>query len=94
MEGVIGVIQKGGQYQVVIGNDVKFVYQAVMKNEKLDFDGVQAAPADEEKRSVIAKLLDTISGIFVPIVPMLAGAGMLKALLSILVLARLVDPAS
>lgn len=72
MEGVIGVIQKGGQYQVVVGNDVKFIYQAVMKNEKLDFDGVQPASAGEENRSVIAKVLDTISGIFVPIVPMLA----------------------
>ena len=94
MEGVIGVIQKGGQYQVVVGNDVKFIYQAVMKNEKLDFDGVQPASVGEENRSVIAKVLDTISGIFVPIVPMLAGAGMLKALLSVLVLAKLVDPAS
>ncbi len=95
MEGVIGVIQKGGQYQVVVGNDVKFIYQAVMKNEKLDFDGVQPASAGEENRSVIAKVLDAIiSDIFVPVVPMLAGAGMLKAMLSVLVLAKLVDPAS
>lgn len=40
------------------------------------------------------KILDTISGIFIPIVPALAGAGMLKALLALLTMLKVVAPDS
>lgn len=39
----------------------------------------------EEKQKLSAKLLDTVSGIFAPVVPLITGAGMIKAILTILV---------
>ena len=87
-DGVIGVVNKGGQYQVIIGNEVNEVYAQVTSQL-----GVEATPqepdcdddaAPEEKKSPVAKVLDVIAGSFFPIIPALVGAGMVKALLSLL----------
>ena len=84
-KGVISVVDKGGQYQIVIGNTVKDVYKEFVK-----LGDFQNKEVNGEKKSMINKILDTISGIFVPIVPALAGAGMLKALLALLAMLHLV----
>lgn len=94
-DGVIGVVNKGGQYQVIIGNEVNEVYAQVTSQL-----GVEATPqepdcdddaAPEEKKSPVAKVLDVIAGSFFPIIPALVGAGMVKALLSLLTAFQLVD---
>lgn len=88
LPGVVSVINKGGQYQVVIGNEVIEVFNELVKL------GDFANSADENGgsgQSMVNRILDTISGIFFPIVPALAGAGMLKALLSVLVVTKLVS---
>lgn len=90
LEGVVSVINKGGQYQVVIGSDVVEVFQAFQKLGKFETTTVE----QQETKSMINRILDTISGIFFPIVPALAGAGMLKALLSLLSVTNIVSPAS
>ncbi|GCF94846.1 PTS beta-glucoside transporter subunit EIIBCA [Enterococcus florum] len=79
--GVVGVVNKGGQYQVIIGNEVKEVYQALNRLGKFS-EGSSSEKA--ENKGIISKVLDVIAGIFVPIVPALTGAGMLKALLALL----------
>lgn len=86
LEGVISVVTKNGQFQVVIGNDVNKVYRSMMEQTNLDETDVTANEENEpnEDRGLVANLLDIVSGIFVPIVPVLAGAGMIKALLTIL----------
>lgn len=90
LQGVVSVINKGGQYQVVIGNQVVEVFAELIKLD--DFSTTQSN--DSEKKGVINSILDTISGIFFPIVPALAGAGMLKALLSLLSVTKMVEPTS
>lgn len=80
--GVISVVNKGGQYQVVIGNTVTDVY-----NELLKLGSFNAASSDEnaeEEKHGINKIIDIITGIFIPIVPALAGAGMVQAISSLL----------
>lgn len=77
---------KGGQYQVVIGNDVIDVFKELMKLG--DFNSNENY--QEKSKGLVNTILDTISGIFFPIVPALAGAGMLKALLSLLSAFKLV----
>ncbi len=86
MDGVVTVVQSGGQYQVVIGQHVGDVY-----DEILQYHGVQGAggvDADEEEDDTPKKPLDlfvdTVSGIFTPVLGVLAAAGMLKGLLAIL----------
>ena len=87
---VVSVVNKGGQFQVVIGNDVIEIYNELIKLG--DFQN--STPIEENDKSIINRVLDTISGIFFPIVPALAGAGMIKAILSLLSVMKLLSPQS
>lgn len=91
ISGVVGVVDKGGQFQVIIGPDVAKVYGELMKMG--DFQAAKAPEEEEEKKGIVNKVLDTLAGIFSPIMPIIAGAGMVKALLSILTLCNLIDTA-
>ena len=88
--GVLGVVVSGGQYQIVIGNDVNHVYKPIAEKCNLA-QGGGAAKNDGEKKSIGARLIDTITGIFTPVLPAITAAGMLKAVLSLLVAFHLVD---
>ena len=79
--GVMGVIAGGNQCQVVIGNDVIEVFDEINKIAKF---GGAAAAAPVGKRNIGATILDYMVGIFQPLVPAIAGAGVLKALLTVL----------
>lgn len=79
--GVLGVVSNGGQYQIIIGNDVNHVYRPIMDIVKLD-EG-NAGGGEEEKKSIGAKVIDTITGIFTPVLPAITAAGMLKAVLAL-----------
>ncbi|WP_019638717.1 beta-glucoside-specific PTS transporter subunit IIABC [Paenibacillus fonticola] len=75
MDGVVTVVQSGGQYQVVIGNHVPEVYAEVAA-----IGGFQAASEDvpDEKVGLFNKFIDTISGVFTPILGVLCATGMIK----------------
>lgn len=90
--GVVGVTSANGQYQVIIGAEVTQVYEKVAA-QLHDLEGGSTAPAKQEG-SFVSRLIDTITGIFTPILPPLTAAGMLKAVLAILVAFKLVDSAS
>ena len=81
MKDVLSVVNSGGQYQVVIGNKVSDYFATITK--KL---GLNESSSDEkgEKVSIISMIFETISGAFSPLIPALAGAGMVKALLTVL----------
>lgn len=89
LKGVAGVAKSGGQYQVIIGSDVPNVYYELAKI--CDAVGGDSNDQKEDNRSFGARLLDTIAGIFTPILPILVAAGMLKAVLSLLLGLGLVD---
>lgn len=79
-EDVIQVVQKGGQYQVVIGSHVGDVYREL--NGIASFDGDQKAAAGE-KGNLFDRLIDIISAIFTPFLGAMAGAGVLKGFLTL-----------
>ncbi len=81
IKGVMGVIGSGVQCQVVIGNDVIEVYDEIMKAHK--FNGGAASSAAADKGSLGSRILDFMVGVFQPLVPAIAGAGILKAFLSL-----------
>lgn len=87
-KGVVGVAEAGGQYQVIIGSDVQSVYRPLMDLVGLKEDS--SANAEEAHQKPLAKLLSIISGIFTPILPIITAAGMIKAVLSILVVFKIV----
>ncbi|MGN0963392.1 MAG: PTS transporter subunit EIIC, partial [Clostridia bacterium] len=82
--GVMSVIASGTQCQVVIGNEVIEVYDEIMKTANFNNSG-SAPAASGGKRNIGATVLDFMVGIFQPLVPAIAGAGILKALLTLLV---------
>ncbi|WP_342045221.1 PTS transporter subunit EIIB [Bacillus sp. OTU530] len=84
LEGVVGVIENGGQFQVVIGPHVEEVYKEVTKQIKPSEN--TATEGSNGKKSPIGKMMDFISGTFAPAIPAIAGAGMIRALLALLVM--------
>lgn len=88
-KGVMGVVSSGGQFQVIIGSDVASVYKQLLELGTFDTN-VDAGSEEEEKKGIV-KVLDTIAGIFTPIIPAITGAGMLKAVLALLVAFKLID---
>ncbi|MBC5629682.1 PTS glucose transporter subunit IIA [Clostridium sp. NSJ-6] len=82
VEGVITVVESMGQIQVVIGNKVKKVYEEVIKlvPENAGTGNVE----DDEKEGIMNSILSAVAGIFTPIIPAIAGSGMIKGILSVL----------
>lgn len=83
-DGIITVVESGGQFQVVIGSNVAHVYAEIMKNRDFGGDSSSSAESTGEKTSVLSKVFEIISGSFSPLIPAMAGSGMLKALLTVL----------
>lgn len=90
LDGVLSVVENGGQFQVVIGNKVGEVYKEIMKLTNLRYGNI----TDEDKRidkevkeksSIGSKALDLISSIFAPFLSILASVSILKGMLAILV---------
>lgn len=90
LAGVVGVAQANGQYQVIIGAEVTQVYEKL--SGMLGTAPAAAAPAPKGKW--YDRVIDTLTGIFTPILPPLTAAGMIKAVLAILVAFKLVSNAS
>ncbi len=72
---VLSVVVSGGQFQVVIGPKVNSYFEEIMKIANLKKD---------TEKSGNMSILKIISGAFSPLIPIMAGAGMVKALLTVL----------
>ncbi|ATH94649.1 beta-glucoside-specific PTS transporter subunit IIABC [Bacillus glycinifermentans] len=89
--GVIAV-RMSGQCQVVIGNDVIEVYEkltGLLGGSPAGQNGSSNQP--KEKRKAGTVLLDFIVGVFQPLVPAIAGGGILKSFLLLFSLFGLMD---
>ncbi|MCM3105208.1 MULTISPECIES: beta-glucoside-specific PTS transporter subunit IIABC [Bacillus] len=82
-EGVMGTNISGGQFQIIIGNHVPKVYQALMESSGLSDES--ANKTSKQKKNVLSAVFDVISGVFTPILPAIAGAGMIKGLVALAV---------
>ena len=79
MEGVVTVMKSGGQYQVVIGNHVPEVYADVLPLLGME-EGTPDQIEDTPSGSLFNRAIDAISGIFQPILGIMAACGMVKGL--------------
>lgn len=81
LPGVITVVKAGGQFQVVIGNDVPAVFAELGRISRLGTED----PADDSpaRGNIFNRFIAMVSGIFSPILWPLAGAGLFKAFLSL-----------
>jgi PTS system beta-glucosides-specific IIC component len=80
LEGVITVIESGGQTQVVIGNHVGEVYEAIGKATGVKL-GSEESGNSAGKSNIFNMFIDTVAGIFTPLLRAMCGAGMLKGIL-------------
>ncbi|MGM0214108.1 glucose PTS transporter subunit IIA [Enterococcus sp. AZ109] len=79
---VVGTKYQSDQLQVVIGTDVADYFAPLAKQLGLDENNQQE---NTEKKGAVSLFMDTVSGVFGPIVPAIAGAGMIKGLMAGLV---------
>ncbi|MCI6464631.1 MAG: beta-glucoside-specific PTS transporter subunit IIABC [Faecalicatena sp.] len=82
---VMGVVRKGSQYQVIIGNDVSLCYQEVQKRIHLNEN--KEGKTGKKKftlKSWGMNVLDAISAIIAPLIPVILGCGMVKILIIVL----------
>ncbi|WP_392564276.1 glucose PTS transporter subunit IIA [Orbus wheelerorum] len=82
LAGVITVVEKGGQLQIVIGTHVDKVYDAFLK-----LVNIEGAAPSEQKMSVLNRIIATMSAVFAPFVYILAAAGILQGILILTCLA-------
>ncbi len=76
MEGVVTVMKSGGQYQVVIGNHVPEVFEDVMA--LIDLKEENSTKVEQKQEKLLNRAIDVVSGIFQPILGIMAACGMLK----------------
>ncbi|MCD8355510.1 MAG: glucose PTS transporter subunit IIA [Clostridia bacterium] len=79
MPAVIQVVEKGGQYQIVIGTHAKDVYAEMMKIGSFDSEGGEAP-----KQGLVNQVIAMMSGCITPFVYVLAAAGLLQGILIII----------
>lgn len=82
LPGVITVMKAGGQYQVVIGDNVPTVYAELGRITKVT-DDTNAEAETAPQGNLFNRFIDLISSIFSPVIWPLAAAGLLKAFLSL-----------
>lgn len=87
LEGVMGTNLVGSQLQVILGGRVGPVHDETVV---LVGDISESTTDNANSEGIINKFLDTLSGIFVPVIPAIIGAGLLKAILFTLMFAELV----
>ena len=76
---VLGVVDNGNEFQVIIGTDVENYFRAIQ-----DISSGPKSTQKKDLKSLGSAFVETISGIFNPIIPALTAAGMLQALLAVL----------
>ncbi len=83
--GVIMVVESGGQFQVVVGNHVGEVYKALSALAGLGDDMPNSAEDEgkSKKENLLSRFIDIISGIFTPLLGVMAASGILKGLLAL-----------
>ncbi len=75
---ILGVQKQGGQYQVIVGNDVSKVYKEIMKQYP-GIAGGENVPdnAGEKKGSIFNRMLATLTAILVAPLSAIIGGGLI-----------------
>lgn len=80
LPGVLGAQLQSDQFQIIIGPKVNNWYERLLA--ALGTVGEEAAEKPRQRKGPVSLFMDTVSGVFGPIVPAIAGAGMIKGLLA------------
>lgn len=92
LEGVTMYLFNAGVHQVVIGTHVKNVFEEI--EPLVDLNKDEDGKLETEKLSPVQTLISFVAAVFQPIIPALSGAGMVKAVLALLVVFKLISNTS
>lgn len=94
-DGIVTVIQSGGQYMVVIGNHVPDVYDAVIERGHLEHiaDSRVEENVVQEKKKPLDAFIGIVTSVFTPVLGMLSACGIIKGLLALFVAVGILDGA-
>ena len=92
LSGVLGSQNQNGQFQIIIGTEVESYFNILSK--KLNLSTENNDVSDDDKKSIGKLFMDILSGVFGPIVPAIAGAGMIKGLIAGLVALEVISEKS
>jgi PTS system arbutin/cellobiose/salicin-specific IIC component len=87
INGVIGYVNQGGQHQVIIGNNVSYVYKEVLKLGNFGEQSDIAKGIKKEKltiKKVGSNMLDALVSTMSPLIPAIIGGSMVKLVVMIL----------
>lgn len=82
LKGVMGVVNRGTEVQVIIGTEVGNVFNEFLKLGNFNKGGKKE---ETNKKNKLTAIVDFISGTFVPVLPILVAAGLVSAVLNIAV---------
>ena len=89
--GIITVVKSGGQFQVVIGNHVADVYSNIMQLANFNDKNTPDTPSGK-KIGIFSRLIDLVSGIFIPTLAIIVAGGILKGIIEFLVVISVIQP--
>lgn len=82
----VGIAKSGGQFQIIIGNEVPKVYGAIQEKRKGSALGEKEQKILPKKMKISERIFDFVSAIFTPVLPAIIGAGLVKSVLAVAVL--------
>lgn len=96
VDGVVNVVNKAGQYQILIGIEVPKLYDEFEQLVRGNGNNIETLSSNDNKEggSLINSIFSSISAIFSPLLPALAGSGILRGLLILAVQIGLVAESS
>lgn len=83
-EGVLGIVNSMGGIQIIIGNNVTNIYSNIRSNYSISNINLNDDEAVTDKKSLPNKILNVLSDILSPVIPLIMGSGFVSALLVIL----------
>lgn len=85
LKGVVTAQFSGEQLQIIIGNKVNKVYSEVINITGPIANEDHSGGSSKSNSNILSKIMETISGIFTPILPVIAGTGLLKGFLTLFI---------
>lgn len=82
----VGIAKSGGQFQIIIGNEVPKAYGAIQGKMKGSAVGEKEQKILPKKMKISERIFDFVSAIFTPVLPAIIGAGLVKSVLAVAVL--------
>lgn len=93
LNGVMGIAHAGGQYQIIIGNNVSDIYKEAMQLLNLSTPS-QDGENEPKDKNLINRFIKLLTKIFTPFLGALAAAGVLKGFLVLLTVVNVLSAKS